>query len=256
MLLLISAKYGTKPDAVKLIEAARARHADTITLLNNWEQTKESISVSREQMVAPYGEHAFSEFVAQELNLNLFQNCLDWTPRLPHHFLKRTVRYMTLGDAYDIEAQQHSILGKRVLEPADEQCFTTGIYEESFPRVPKDTPILVHGDDEWVVKYRFIIINGQIASYCCYKVLNHFNTPTIWQNKYNHNGSTADGFVRTILNHFRVAPACVLDVGYIKDTGWSVWNTYPIWAADLYGCDPDAMLKGIFIACKQMSQIK
>lgn len=252
MLLVISPKYGAKHDAALLKEAAKTKNIDTTTLVNSWSYTAQNIG--GKMAVAPYGEHAFCEFIAQEMNINLYQNCLDWTARLPHHFLKRTLRYMTLGDVIDAESQNQSILGKRVLEPADEPCFLTGIWDERFPRVPKDTPVLVHGDDDWMVKYRFIIINGQIADYCCYKVCNIFNTPSIWRNKFNAKGVTEDIFVTTLLNHFRTAPACVLDVGYIKDTGWSVWNTYPIWSSEIYGCDPYVMLKGIFTACKQMPE--
>ena len=252
MLLVISPKYGTRPDAVKLIEAARTKHIDTTTLLNSWEHTKNNLSGN--QRVAPYGEHAFCEFIAQEMGLNLFQNCLDWTSRLPHHFLKRDVRYMTLGDAMELEEKQGSILSKRILEPGDDPCFQMGIWTDGFPRVPKDTPVMVHSDNEWLVKYRFIVIDGQIASYCCYKVFQLFNQPSIWQNQFVERGTTAEGFTRTLLNHFNSAPACIIDVGFVKDAGWSVWNTYPIWSAELYGCDPHVMLKGIFTACQQVTE--
>jgi hypothetical protein len=254
MLLLISPKYGTKPDAVALIKAARARGIEVETLLNSWSYAKQKATFGKTDgaAIAPYGEHAFCEFIAQELRLNLFQNSLDWVSRIPDQLTKRTVKHMTLAEAIDIESNRNSIINKQVLEPADEPIFSTGIYDQRFPRVPEDTQIIVHEAVDWLVKYRFIIVNNKIESYCCYRVSHIFNEPSIWQNKFTGSNTTSDAFVRTVLNHCKVAPACVLDVGYIKNTGWSVCNTYPIWSSELYGCDADALLKGIFVACKRV----
>lgn len=257
MNLFISPNFGTKSDSVKLIEAARKRGIHTSTLLNTWDTEKEKVFEYKkpsEEPSALYGEHAFCEFLAQEMHWNLYSNSLDWITKLPKEFVRRDVRYMTISEAIDLENESHSILGKQYIEPADDYCFHSGIYEK-FPSVPLDTPILVHSHVEWTTKFRFIIVNGKIETYCCYKVANVFNEPSIHGMSFTGNGTTAVSFISTLLNHFNTAPACVIDIGFIQrgsviDSGWAVCGTYPVWSSELYGCDPDKFLKALFVSCE------
>lgn len=249
MILFISPKYGARADSVSLIQAARSRGIRTETLLNNWHGISQLIG--KDEKVALYGETAFCEFIAQEMQWELVQNSLDWVTRLPQSFLKRSVKYMTLEEVIDVENHSQSILDKRILQSADEPIFSSGIYQTRFPRVPLDTPMLVSTNLEWTAKFRFIIVNKKIVSSCCFQIKNVFNQPVIWKTRFEHDNVDAISFVQNLLEHVSCAPGCVIDVGYIQDVGWSVYNTQPIWTTELYGCDPRGVLQALFAACKQ-----
>jgi len=249
MILLISPRYGTRADTVKLIEAARVRGIKTQTLLNNWNID----TLAPNEQCAVYGEQAFCEFVAQELRLNFYQNSLDWIARLPHAFVKRSIRYMRMREAIEIEENNHTILGRRLLEPADDiMDFDAGFYTKNFPFVPHNTNILVHSYHEWVAKFRFVVVNGKPVASCCYRLCDTFNLPAIWQVQYDTGGIDAKSFLDTLLDHVNCAPSCVIDVGYIKQTGWAVVSTLPIWSAELYGCSPNNFLDALFAANQRM----
>lgn len=249
MILFISPKFGARPDSTKLINAAHARGIHTYTFLNNWNGHSSFFKTG--DIGALYGEHAFCDFAAQELRWNLYQNSLDWISKLPHAFIKRSIKYMTMEEVIDLENAQQSVLDARILEPADEPCFPAQVYPARFPRVPLNTPVLVSTNCKWKVKYRYIIANNRIVTSCCYLVDTVFNEPVIWQMKYNENDTTADEFIKTLLNHVNCAPGCVVDVGIIEGAGWAICGTYPIWSSELYGCDPKGFLEALFAACKQ-----
>lgn len=249
MILFISPKYGTKADTVTLIQTARAKGIRTETLLNNWKGITDM--VAPDERAALYGEHAFCEFVAQEMQWNLMQNSLDWVARIPQSFKKRSIRFMTFEEVIDVENNSQSILDKRILEPADEPCFQPAIYQTRFPKVPLDTPMLVSTDHEWVAKFRFIIVNKKIVTSCCYRILDTFNQPVIWQTRYQFADMDAVTFVETLLEQVNCAPGCVIDVGVIKNAGWAVVGTKPIWSAELFGCNPRGFIEALFASCKQ-----
>jgi len=251
MILFISPKYGTRSDSVKLIEAARKRNIRTETLLNNWRGVNKAI-YSDDEDTALYGEHPFCEFIAQEMQWNLYQNSLDWITKLPLTFIKRPIKYWTLEEVIEAENSGRCILGKRVLEPADEPCFMKGIHQTGFPKVPLDTPILVSLDQEWIAKFRFVVVNKKIVTSCCYQIHNVVNTPTIWGTNCEFDGMTPDRFMHTLLDTVNTAPGCVIDVGYLKNAGWAVLGTKPVWASELYGCDPKFFLDALFASCQRM----
>lgn len=250
MILFISPKYGAKADSVRLIEAARKRNIRTETLLNSWNTANKEVLPGEE--VAVYGEHAFCEFIAQEMRWNLYQNSLDWIAQLPLTFTKRTIRYLTLEQVIATENSVRNILGQKVLEPADDPCFMKGIHETRFPKVPQDTPILVSMDHEWTMKYRYVIIDRKIATSCCYRVQGIYNEPAIWESRAVMDGITPESFVHTLLDNVNVAPSCVIDIGYLKNAGWAVSGTKPIWMAELYGCSPSRFLDALFASCKRL----
>lgn len=45
-----------------------------------------------------------------------------------------------------------------------------------------------------------------------------------------------------------VPPACVLDIARLEDGRFAVLETNTVWAAGLYGCDPDAVLHAVLAA--------
>ncbi len=250
MILFISPKYGSKSDSVRLIEAARRANIRTETLLNNWHNVSKTINQS--ERTALYGEHAFCEFVAQEMRWNLYQNSLDWITKLPLTFIKRSIQCVSLEEVIEMENSGRYVLGKRVLEPADDPCFHKGVHETNFPRVPLDTPILVSMNQEWEVKFRFVIANKKIATSCCYQMYGVYNSPSIWKAQVEIDGMTPDRFVHTLLDTVETAPGCVIDIGYLKNAGWAVSGAKPVWAAELYGCEPRPFVDALFAACVRM----
>jgi hypothetical protein len=255
MMLFISSKYGGRVDSVKLIEAARSVGIRTTTLLNTWNtDNAPGVYSGAHEHVAPYGEHAFCEFLAQEMRLNLYSNSLDWVARLPKPMVKRNIKCMSLGDITDIESERRGILGIKHLEPADDACFMPGVHSR-IPRAPRDTKVLVHDEVDWTVKYRFLIVNGRIESFCCFKLSAIFNNPSIHGTNFIGGSITAEAFMKTVLENHNTAPACIIDVGYIKpgvggsSGGWGVCGTYPVWSSELYGLDPLAFLRALFVSC-------
>lgn len=251
MMFLISSKFGEKPGTIGLIKAANKRGFSVHTVMNSIGQYKTSLSIGERIIV--YGEPAFCEFVAQEFNHNIVQNSLDWITKIDKFFLKRNVSYMTIDEASKIEKEHGGILNNKVLEPADDQCFNTGMYNGAFPKVPGKTPILVHPEEIWDAKFRFIIIDGKIATKCCYRLSNIFNTPTIWQTEFIGDKITSEAFVKTLISHYNTAHSCIIDVGFIKDRGWCVCGTYPIWSSDPYGCNSEVFLSGLIEACRPLN---
>lgn len=253
-MLFISPKFNAKSDVELIIGAARTKGIKTCTLLNSWDSHKSVYSPN--EPCALYGEHAFCEFAAQELRLNLYQNSLDWIVKLPHALVKRTIRHTTIGAAMKLDKTLHHILGKQFIEPANDACFPAAIYTDHFPAVPNETPILLSNYHKWTVKYRFIIANGNVTTACCYYLASAgiFNKPTIWGMNYTgtETNASAFDFIQQVLTHINVAPGCVIDVGYVEHEGWAVCGTYPIWSAELYGCDPKGFLEALFAACKPM----
>ncbi len=243
MILFISPSYALRPETNRLIMAANRRNIKVHKCFNSWKETDTSLDVYG--VGAPYGEQAFCEFIAQEMRWNLYQNSLDWLSKLPHTFVKRSIRYLTMDKVKDVERLKGSILDKRFLTPADEQSFTPGIWSDRFPPVGDDTPVNVSTVDQWAVKFRFVIMNGKPVSECCYYAYGTYNTLSIWHTEVNFNGTTARDFLNSLLDQTNSA-ACIIDIGYLQNAqGWAVIGTQPIWTAELYGCDEDKFLEAL-----------
>lgn len=244
MMLLISAKYDKLPDTNRLRAAAERRFIRTTVLSNNWDRSK------LDKSLVFYGEHAFCEFLAQETNYNLLQNSLDWVAELDHEFIKRNIKCISLEEVIDLENSNQSILGKQFLEPADDPSFIPACYEVRFPRVPPDTEILVHTPHKWSVKYRCVIVHSTIVTHCCYQIGSIRNTPNIWLTDWTEDKIHPIEFAKQVIAKFHGAPAYILDVGYIENTGWAVCGTHPVWSSEVFGCDPNKYLDALIASCK------
>lgn len=249
MILFISPEYGNSPGAITLLQAAQKRNIRCETLHNAWTGKLLTRYPEAGTEGAPYGNNAFAEFLGQELRWNLRQNSLSWILQLPKQLVKRDIRRMTADKMHEEQQFKRNMLGN-FFEPVDGRSFLPGTYDNGLPDLPDEEEIFVSEPVVWTVKYRYVIIDGRIASWCCYRVFNVFNNPSIWRNLTQEKGVTNDSFVRTVLDHYRGAPAYILDVGFIKDRGWAVVGSYPMWSSEVYGCDGDAFLQGLFTACE------
>src|SRR5262245_36695686 len=88
-----------------------------------------------------YGEPLFAAVVASQLGLELLEPPLDWLARAPARFLRRSVRFLPLGEA-------RALTGPLFIKPADDKCFTSMVYAggAELPAaevLPSGTPVLV-----------------------------------------------------------------------------------------------------------------
>lgn len=253
MILYISPRFSNRPNGEQLIQVAKKLGIRTDIVAHQFRATHEKSRMDiKTAMGAVYGEHAFCEFVAQEMRWNLYSNCLDWVTKIPYQYSRRGILYGTLGDMRTIQGINQSILNQKILEPADDNSFVMGKYVTKFPEVPEQTRILAHDETEWKAKYRAIIVNGKLEDICCYRIVdNSLETHgEIAQYCYTAKGVTAMDFIGDVLKNNTTAPACILDVGAIEN-GWAVIGTYPIWTSDYYACSPVKFLKALFASCEK-----
>lgn len=252
MLLFVSPAFAARQSLEPLYTAARSHGIEVRKMLATWNKDRECAAIPHNSVGAVYGEQPFCEFIAQEMKWALYQNSIEWLSELPHTFLKRSIKYMTLADAKELEKASGSVLDRRFIAPADEVSFSTAIYVDRFPAVGDETPVFLSSNELWDVRCRYVILNGKIVTNCCYYAYNTFNEPIIWDAVCNLGNNTATNFMNTVLDHVRVAPSCVVDIGYLKEGGWAVIGSQPIWTANIFGCKPLPFLRALMSSCKQL----
>lgn len=232
LILLLSPRVNSNSAA---IEIAAIEAGWTVRRLENWRAPREL--VGRDDVVA-YGEPLFVAAIADALHYSLIEPPFNWLPSLPIEFLNRAVQLTTLAEA---RLSQNAIFAK----PADDKCFLAGVFESGSAINASEllsacTPVLVSEIVQWVVEYRFFILEAFPMASSVYArngecVLTDDDRPELKQ---------AEEFVLSFLSDTRVAlpPAVTLDVGVIADRGWSVVEANPVFGSGIYYCDPRKVL--------------
>lgn len=249
MILFISPNFGQRENIKNLISAAREQNIKTEICFLKFNKNL----ITNDEFCAVYGEEAFCEWVAEECNLNLHQNSLDWIAKVAHPFVKRKINFLTLQEAKKEQKLNNSILNKKRIDPADDKCFKGGVLD-AFPNVSDSTPILLSDNVDWKFKFRYIIKEGKVVTRCCYQIDKLFNNKTTSQTNIKVAGIDNNSFMQTILTHINCAPSCVIDIGVNKETNmWGIIKTKPIWASDFLGCDPQFFLDALIHSCRKIN---
>lgn len=230
MILITQPRAGRSFNEILALQiSARELGWDVFPAPGGWRLDSELIA-SKPQGI-PYGSQIFCEVIAQQLNWRLLLNSFDWLANLPGKFLLRQVDFMTLEQAKCLSE-------RKFIKPADDKCFDAKVYNpgEFQPNevLSRDTPVLVSDEVDFTLEYRCFVKNQEVKSISIY--LN--NGQMVGDNPSAQvDLATAKNFCQEVLNEVKSVDA-VIDVGLIKDRGWAVIETNPVWASGLYCCDP------------------
>ena len=192
-----------------------------------------------EEALVFYGESLLADTVGRALKLALLDPAAETLTSLPPEFLRRDVRFTTLG-----EARSESF--PRFVKPADEKRFRAAVYasagELPGPEVLEDElPVVTAEPVHWLDEYRCFVLEGQVVT----------ASPYAWKGEREEAGSApfeleeARAFTAAVLTRAGAVfpPAVVLDVGRIDGRGWAVVEANPAWSSGLYACEPGAVLR-------------
>lgn len=200
--------------------------------------------------VVLYAEPLFAEVVKKPLGIALLEPRLDWLPSLPSQYLQRSVQLTTLGQA-------RSVSSSAFIKPADDKCFTAGIYasgaELPFPEgLEEETPVYVAEPVQWLIEHRCFVLNRCPVTSSVYMKNGIF---TLSQTEPEREEALA--FARSVLDDEAIPfpPAVVLDVGQIKGKGWAIVECNAAWGSGIYGCDPVAILPILRRCCVKIDKV-
>ncbi|WNG48787.1 DUF4343 domain-containing protein [Archangium minus] len=229
--LLLSPRFS--PDSIALAtEASRLSWR-----VHRLHDRRPSSRLAEEELVF-YGESLLADTIGKALGLALLEPSADALPRLPAEFVRRDVRFTTLGAA-------RGELFPRFVKPADEKQFRAAVYNssEALPgsEVLEDSlPVLTAEPVRWLDEYRCFVLDGQVVT----------ASPYAWmgeKEEHSHAAFELEGaraFAMEVLARGGdFPPAVVLDVGRIEGRGWAVVEMNPAWSSGLYACDPAGVLR-------------
>ncbi len=191
-----------------------------------------------------YGEGAFVSIVADSLGLTLHEPPVDWLARLPSRYLQREVKYTTLGNV------RKTLQQPTFIKPGDgAKGFDSKVYA-SVDQLPSqdawddDTPVIVSEPVKWDAEYRCFVIGREVVTLSVYMRESEFIEDHDWNTPIEEM-SAAKQFVNDVLRDeaIDVQRGMVLDVGKIAGKGWAVIEANPAYAAGIYGCEPEKILK-------------
>jgi hypothetical protein len=191
-----------------------------------------------------YGEGLFVSTVAESLGLPLIEPPVDWMIRLPSRYLQREVRYTTLGDV------RKTLRQATFVKPGDgAKGFDSKVYAsvEELPSIEAwddDTPVIMSEPVKWEAEYRCFVIGREVVTLSVYLRAGEFMEDQDWNTPIEEL-SDARNFANDGLRDESVAVprGMVLDVGKIEGKGWAVIEANPAFAAGIYGCEPEKILK-------------
>ncbi len=190
-----------------------------------------------------YGETLLADAIAEELGIALLEPSAGWLPGLPWSYRRREVRLVTLGEA-------RALGGRVFIKPTDEKCFPARVYEggaalEADPVLPLDLPVLVSEPVEFIVEFRFFVVDREVAALSPYIRGGEIarSAEGEWEAE-REEIEGASALLRALLGDAAVElpPAVVVDVGRMRDRGWGVVEANAAWASGLCGCDPSRVL--------------
>jgi hypothetical protein len=210
----------------------------------------------REEDVVLFAEPLFVLHTAPQLDLTMLETPYDWLPSLPHKYVARDVRLMTLREA-------RSLRGEWFVKPAMEKFFVAGVVNDGSALPGRDAasdavPVLVSEVVRWEVEFRSFVkdrqnrtmspylVNGQLARTAddCWEVDEALERE-------------ATAFLDTFLRDdaVRLPPACVIDLGKLADGTWAIVEANPAWGSGIYGCDTDAVLDVVRRSCVKTQKL-
>ncbi len=246
--LLLSGRYTS--ESIALWEAC-IRTGWNVERLRDWK-----IPVLNSDKFAIYGEPLFANVICNALDLVLLEPKLDWLAELGMEFKNRRVIFSNVNEA-------RKLTQRSFVKPADNKIFDSKVYSTGL-ELPDESaldgslPVLIADPVEWEVEYRCFVLDDKVVTLSPY-----------WRS--DRPAQSSDGAWPASASEFENAhrfalevvkatsrtlpPAIVLDVGIIRDKGWSVVECNPAWASGFYGCEPEQILPVLARACVKRDEL-
>lgn len=189
--------------------------------------------------VALYVEALFGQTIADQLDVELLNPPEDWLVRLPFEYKLRNIQLTTLGVARQSEASAF-------VKPPNDKSFPASVYEGcSLPvEYDDDMPVLVSDVVSWETEFRCFVLDRTLITYSIYSRKGELQRDSQFQSEMVEDNGLEE-FMAGLLGDPRVdlPEATVVDVGYIKGSGWACVEQNAAWGAGIYGCDPRKVLE-------------
>jgi hypothetical protein len=194
--------------------------------------------------------------VADSLQLALIEPRLSWVAEIPVDLRRREIRFTDLAAARELERPSF-------VKPADDKCFQARVYATGSELPTVDSlgamsPVLISEPVSWGSEFRCFVLEKRVVALSIYSC--NGEVVETEDGKWPASPSELEealNFANRVLQDAKVSfpPAGVLDVGVIRDRGWSVVEANACWGAGIYGCDPQSVLKTLARACVKRSAL-
>lgn len=184
--------------------------------------------------------------IARQLGRTLLGCNPDWTVNLPPKLLNRILAQTTLRDAL-------RIIGPRFVKHSVSKAFPAAVYtaetlSEAAKGIHHDSLVHVGEPVEWECEFRCFVSNSSISAISPYLydgevIVNYDSFPEVAVAEL----VAVREFAESVIHHpdVETPPAFVLDVGIIRDRGWSVVECNECWASGIYACEPKLVLDSL-----------
>ncbi len=184
-----------------------------------------------------YGNDTFCLVLQQKLGFELISPPDDILADLDEKWLKRKIRFMQLADAKTLRFPTF-------LKSSAPKIFKAGVYNSLYDfeseciNLEDDTQVIHSDIVQWKNEARAFVYNGKILDCAIYEG--------------SGDQREAEKFIEEFLSETQVPETCVLDIGEIKDSGWTLIEANASWGAGLNGCNAEKVLPAIVNAtyCK------
>ncbi len=197
-----------------------------------------------------FGDIAFCDIIAGQLELGLLETPDAWLAELPYKYVQRKVHLVQHRDLVGLD-------GKWFFKPANDKVFQAGIFDHGshvpYRQIRPTAPVLVSEIVEFEVEVRCHILDREVVATSIYQGLPWGSTADQESKILDH----AELWMRDFLRDpsIQIPSAIVIDIGRIPDVGWVVIEANQAYASGVYtggfhvkegrGADPEQVLKVI-----------
>jgi hypothetical protein len=198
----------------------------------------------RKNIVGVYGEDFFTTHVANQCGFYLVNVENNWLANVPYKYLKRTVTHQRLKDVS---------IKDSFIKPVETKYFKAGIYKtkeaiNGYDSLDKDQYVYTSNIVTWDCEVRTFVLDKTVQTLSTYlKNGQYFVDSNIPKDKNGFKKFT-DAFLND--SNIKLPKAIVVDFGYIKDLGWAVIETNPVYSSGIYACNPEKVLEVIIKSCE------
>lgn len=184
-----------------------------------------------------YGSHIFCMVLGQKYNLTLISPDDDLLVKISDKWTRRKIWISNLNNAINLS---YPIF----IKPVIPKLFVAKVYNnykelcDEFRQLDNLTKVLISEIVEIQSEARTFILDGKLMSIALYEGCDELTLAEIFIQE----------FIKK--NKELIPKTCVVDLGYIKERGWSVLEFNPTWGAGLNGCDANQVVKCIASAVK------
>lgn len=204
-----------------------------------------------------YGESTFTAMAAEKLRISLVSPPSDFLYQMPRKFSNRKILHFIYNGyhgfnscldliADEIPTDWYNLKGPLFVKPVEKGVFQAAVYDNPVAQIknlPSGTQVIVSEPVEWEVEFRCFVSGRKVTTVSPYSRLGQIEnsaTELEWKE--------AEAFGNRVAEHYGFPH--VLDVGYIRDRGWSVVEANGAWGSGIYNCDVVAALTTIKKACR------